>query len=91
MCYNCGCDMPDDNMGNDDNITNHTFHHLAEKWGKTEEEAKKIVLAAITDNRVDESEELSEMFTKAAAAENQTIDEAKKETEKLIKKTLGIN
>lgn len=30
MCYNCGCGMPNNDMGNSDNITNGTFKRAAE-------------------------------------------------------------
>lgn len=29
MCLNCGCGMPDDSMGNDDNITTKTLAKAA--------------------------------------------------------------
>lgn len=29
MCYNCGCQMPDNDMGNADNITNLDFEKAA--------------------------------------------------------------
>lgn len=86
MCYNCGCEAPDDDMGHPDNITNHTFHHLGEKWGKSEEETKKMVLSALEDNSVEQNPELVEMFDKAAAAENQSVGEAKRNTVALLKK-----
>ena len=89
MCYNCGCEAPDDDMGHPDNITNHTFHHLGEKWGKSEKEAKEMVLAALTNNSVEKDPVLVDMFEKAAAAEGQSVEEAKKETLKLLQKVLG--
>lgn len=89
MCYNCGCEAPDDDMGHSDNITNHTFHHLGEKLGKSEEETKKMVLSALENNSVEKNPELVEMFAKAAVAEGQSVDEAKKETLRLLKKLLG--
>ncbi len=52
MCYNCGCEMPDDDMGNPKNITTKTFEE-------------------------------------AAKASNQSVEEAKSETLKLLKKQLG--
>ena len=30
MCYNCGCGNPNDDMGNQNNITNLTFQKAAE-------------------------------------------------------------
>ncbi len=89
MCYNCGCEAPDDDMGHPDNITNHTFHHLGEKLGKSEKDTKEMVLAALENNSVEQNPVLSEMFTKAAAAEGQSVEEAKKETLRLLQKVLA--
>lgn len=44
MCYNCGCGMPDDNMGDPKNITNKTFEEAAKASGQTVKDAKKEVL-----------------------------------------------
>ena len=44
MCYNCGCDMPDDDMGDSKNITNKTFEEAAKASGQTVEQAKKEAL-----------------------------------------------
>lgn len=50
MCYNCGCGMPNDDMGKGKisqgggSLTDDDFKFLAEKWGMTEEEAKKNTL-----------------------------------------------
>ena len=45
MCYNCGCDIPDDNMGKPDatgsSLTNKSLEELAKAWDMTVEEAKK--------------------------------------------------
>ena len=47
MCYNCGCGIPDDDMGKGavrnggGALVDDDFTHLAEKWGMTVEEAKK--------------------------------------------------
>ncbi len=47
MCMNCGCAMPDDDMGNEKNITNKTIDELAEINGmgrkQTLEEIKKSI------------------------------------------------
>lgn len=48
MCYNCGCDNPDDNMGNSDNITSATFEKAAKAWGQTKEGAMKNTLNLLT-------------------------------------------
>lgn len=52
MCYNCGCGMPDDDMGkghagvdpSGKAITNKTFKAVAEAEGMSEEDAKKETL-----------------------------------------------
>ena len=44
MCYNCGCGMPDDDMGNPDNITEKDIKKAAEASGQTIEDAKKNML-----------------------------------------------
>lgn len=47
MCYNCGCGMPDDDMGKGKvskgggSLTNEDFKHMADKWGMSVSEAKK--------------------------------------------------
>ncbi|HWC02309.1 MAG TPA: hypothetical protein VHF87_06035 [Methylomirabilota bacterium] len=44
MCYNCGCKMPDNDMGDPKNITNKTFKEAAEAAGQSVEEAKRNTL-----------------------------------------------
>jgi len=45
MCYNCGCGVPDDNMGKPDakgsSLTEKSFEELAKAWGMTTQEAKE--------------------------------------------------
>ena len=48
MCYNCGCEMPDDAMGNEDNITNTTIRKAAKASNQSEEEAKKNMLTLLS-------------------------------------------
>lgn len=49
-CYNCGCGLPDDDMGRGKvseggaSLTDADFKKLAEKWGMSIEEAKKNTL-----------------------------------------------
>lgn len=47
MCYNCGCGIPDDNMGKPDakgaSLTEVSFEDMAREWGMTIEETKKNV------------------------------------------------
>jgi hypothetical protein len=44
MCYNCGCQMPDNEMGDPKNITNKTFEEAAKAAGQSPEEAKQNTL-----------------------------------------------
>lgn len=44
MCYNCGCQMPNNDMGKAENITNKTFDAAAEAMGLSAEESKKNAL-----------------------------------------------
>lgn len=48
MCYNCGCDVADDNMGYPDmtgsSLTEKSFEEMAKAWSMTVEEAKRNVL-----------------------------------------------
>lgn len=41
MCYNCGCQMPNNDMGSDKNITNQTFETAAVEIGQPVETAKQ--------------------------------------------------
>lgn len=51
MCYNCGCQLPDDDMGKGHAgadptgkaITNKTFKEAADAFGMSEEDARKNV------------------------------------------------
>jgi hypothetical protein len=47
MCYNCGCEMPDNDMGDPKNITDKTFEDAAKAMDQTAEEAKKNTLALL--------------------------------------------
>ncbi|MBI3485505.1 hypothetical protein HY025_01020 [Candidatus Daviesbacteria bacterium] len=44
MCFNCGCGMPADDMGDPKNITEKTFQEAAKASGQSVEEAKKNAL-----------------------------------------------
>ena len=41
MCYNCGCGMPNNDMGKPENITNKTFEEAAKAMGQTGKEGKQ--------------------------------------------------
>ena len=47
MCYNCGCEMTDNDMGDPKNITDKTFDDAAKAMDQTIEEAKKNTLALL--------------------------------------------
>jgi hypothetical protein len=55
MCYNCGCELPDNDMGrgnagvdpNGKAITTKTFKAAAEAFGTSEEDAMKNTLELI--------------------------------------------
>ena len=55
MCYNCGCQMPDNDMGKGNAgvdpegraITDKTFEEAAKAFGMTKEEAMKNTLELI--------------------------------------------
>lgn len=93
MCYNCGCQNPDDDMGHSDNITTQTLKHLSEHWGKSLEETKRLVLKALEteDKILQEDHHLKEMFEKAAKAWGQSADQAKENAQALLKKELQRN
>jgi len=44
MCYNCGCQMPDNDMGDPKNITDKTFEDAAKASEQSVEEAKRNTL-----------------------------------------------
>ena len=44
MCYNCGCGMPQNDMGDANNITEQTFETAAKASGRSVEEVKKSTL-----------------------------------------------
>lgn len=50
MCYNCGCEQPNDDMGKGKvsegggSLTEGDFKHMADKWGMPVSEAKNNVM-----------------------------------------------
>ena len=44
MCYNCGCQMPNNDMGKPESITNRTFGLAAAAMGLSDEESKRNAL-----------------------------------------------
>lgn len=41
MCYNCGCGMPNNDMGKAETITNKSFEEAAKAMGQTAADARK--------------------------------------------------
>jgi hypothetical protein len=41
MCYNCGCGMPNNDMGKPENITNKTLEAAASAMGQSVKEARE--------------------------------------------------
>lgn len=41
MCYNCGCGMPNNDMGKAETITNKSFEEAAKAMGQSAADAKK--------------------------------------------------
>lgn len=53
MCLNCGCGMPDDDMGNPDNITTETLRKAAKASNMTLKDTVENIKASLTqlDNK----------------------------------------
>ena len=47
MCYNCGCQMPNNDMGKSENITNKKFDEAANAMGLPPETSKENALALL--------------------------------------------
>ena len=41
MCYNCGCGMPNNDMGKPENITTKTFEAAAKAMGQSTKDARE--------------------------------------------------
>ncbi len=92
MCYNCGCEMPDDPMGHQENIITQTFTTIAGTMGMDPHALMLKVMHDLESQLADPTYELEpdieNMFEKASQAWGQPIEEAKKNTLALLKKTL---
>lgn len=90
MCYNCGCQNQDDDMGNPNNITTSTLKHLSGHWGKSLDETKSILLQMLqtNDKALTENDHIKEMFVKASQAWGQSVDQAKENAQALLEKEL---
>ncbi len=93
MCYNCGCQNPEDNMGDPNNITENTLAHLSEHWGKSLPDTKKELLNLLQTNdpKLEQDPHLKEMFDKATHAWGQSLNEAKTNVMTLLQKEVNQN
>lgn len=87
MCYNCGCLLPDDNMGSDQNITDATFEELAKKKDKSVDEVKHDVLHMLEEDTISDTA-VEEVFVAASKVWGQSVAEAKKNTKELLRQVL---
>ena len=86
MCYNCGCSLPDDPMGDERNITNKTLKQLSQKKNISFDELKKDLLAQLHAGTSMNDADYKKMFQDASEAWGQRIEDAQRETEALLKK-----
>ncbi len=79
-------------MGSDDNITESTFEHLAEHLGKSILETRLLVFHILEEKKASKNPsvnpEIAELFTKAAKSWGQSVEEAEKNTHRLLQKQL---
>lgn len=93
MCYNCGCGMAEDDMGHRDNITEKTLINLSHKIKKDLHETKHFLLFVLEQyfekkkDLIKGDKNLEEIFEKASNAWGQNIEDSKKETYKLLKRS----
>lgn len=86
MCYNCGCHIPDDDMGDPDNITSDMMKKVSKQLG-VKGDGRKLIYDYLKTQQTDteaKNELIEEMFKKAAKAWGQTIKEAKRQTLQML-------
>ena len=88
MCYNCGCGVPTDDMGDPNNITESTLKEIAEKRQSDVTSIKEELFAKLEKDTANVGGEYEQMFKTAADSWGQSVEEAKKETISLLKKQL---
>ena len=90
MCFNCGCHIPQDNMGNPDNITEDTIQKLAEHWADSVKNTKKRLLLLVQDPKLPIKDTyVEQLFLKAAKSWGQSEEKAKENTASLLKTQLS--
>ncbi len=85
MCYNCGCKITTDQMGDNRNITLETFDKLAIEWNITAKAAREKVFIYLQEDQK-QNIDIEQIFKQASAAWGQLIPDAKKETFLLLQK-----
>ena len=93
MCYNCDCGDPNDTMGNDHNITNQiTLTNLASKWNIPFDQVRQTVYQDLVNEQIDAAQkaDVDHMYDVASKAWGQTVQEARANTLKLLKRELNI-
>lgn len=92
MCYNCGCHLPEDDMGHPDNITNQTLQEIANKQNKTFDQVRNELFEwlqkKLDNKKVTANKEYKEMFHKASLAWGQSIPDAERLTYELLQEEL---
>lgn len=83
MCYNCGCHIPQDDMGHPDNITDQTLEELAKARKVTVAQLKTTLKEYLTGGQSGQAD-FEAMFDKASKAWGQSIEDAKKQTLKML-------
>lgn len=89
MCYNCGCMLPDDPMGSEDNITNKVFEKLAAKKGKPVDEVKHDVFHMVESGNITDPD-VKTMFITASKVWGQSEQEAEKNARELLQSVLKL-
>jgi hypothetical protein len=90
MCYNCGCHIPDDDMGHPDNITGEMMRKIAKKLNQ-KGDGRQFIYDYLEKQNSDpdfKNPELEEMFLKASKAWGQTVKESKRQTYNMLKSEL---
>jgi hypothetical protein len=101
MCYNCGCEMPDDPMGQGHaltepegkSITDHTFQHLSNDWNMDESQVKELVYGMLIGEKQDPVKQkfMDHLYEVAGESQGMTKQQAMDETKRLLKIVLKKN
>ena len=91
MCYNCGCHIPEDDMGHPDNITTEMLGKLAKSLkvkGDGRQAMYDYLDSQYSNPDFPKNPKIEEIFLKASKAWGQTIADAKKQTHNMLKSEL---